>query len=96
MTDKFKFMDAAISWGESDRKDPKPFHYFASSAANWAVDEDLGKCLSKIRRADKTDGRVKVPFCWVWRVPVPKSEPYEIDLFTPQVEGAEFVDYVYY
>lgn len=75
----------------------KPFHYFASSFANWSCSDDLLDCLNKQKRADKNSG-LTVKCCSVFFVPVPddKDHPYKIENYAPQVEGAMQIDVVIY
>ena len=104
MTDSYPFAVEAINYestvrgmdGKAEPEIEKPFHYFASSFLNWATDADLGKCLNKIKKADRTDNRAKAKFCMVWRVPEKESAHYKISEFRPEVDGTEFIDYVYY
>lgn len=54
-------------------------HFYASSIARWSVSYDLQGLITRM----KADG---YPFN-VYLVPGPESRPYQIDLFTPQVDG---------
>jgi hypothetical protein len=55
----------------------QPFHYFASSAAQWLTGTDLDEILGKMKR----DG---YPFN-VYRVDLPASATYKINYYRPQV-----------
>jgi len=93
MTD-FDYRDASRKFYRASRPaDTKPFHYFVSSAANWTTDADLGRALKRQAKRDKAD---KIGRAWVFRVPLPPNAEYDINEYRPQVEGAEFLDYVTY
>lgn len=58
-------------------------HYFVTSCAEWRVGTDL----AELKRAFRRDG---LEF-GIWKVPAPLDAEYEIQMFRPMVEGAEFL-----
>ena len=71
---------------------PATSHWFVTSGMSWETGEDLQKCLTKCRRRDKEWTHLSgAPDIHIWLVPVPASEDYEIDNYTPQVKGAKFI-----
>lgn len=58
-------------------------HFFASSLGRWTVSYDLQGLVTRM----KSDG---LPFN-VYLVPGPENRPYEIDYFTPKVEGVQWL-----
>ena len=58
-------------------------HFFASSIATWMTGEDPEKIIKNM----KTE---RFNFN-LFFVPVPLEQDYEIDFYTPQVDGAVFL-----
>jgi len=77
---------------------PTEYHFFTSSQANWETSPSLYTCLRNQRRADKRLKNFIIKGCNVFKVPLPndKEHPYDIDNFTPQVEGTEWLHYEKY
>ena len=57
------------------------FHYLLMSAFTWEAGIDLHDLM---KRMDKR----KEGTYWVWYVPGPKDNAYDIEFYQPQVEGA--------
>jgi len=75
----------------------KQYHFFASSCLHWTADDNLEKCLKRQRLVDQCkESSFKATSAVVWKVPVPVKTPYEIDEYTPQIEGVVVIDRVTY
>ena len=59
------------------------FHFFASSIAEWQSNKDLDDLIQCMTRSG-------FPFA-VWYVPTNVTAGYEIQSYTPQVEGRVFL-----
>jgi hypothetical protein len=73
----------------------KRYHWFVTSAANWAADDKLSDALKRLRKADKSAFPNAKPFpVAIYRVPgTNKDTTYPIRNYVPQVEGVEFCGY---
>ena len=65
-------------------------HYFCSSAAGWAVHEDIVKCLEMQEKEDKEQG---MRGCGVFHVPVPVNQHYLIKVYQPEVKGLVYIGF---
>jgi len=55
----------------------EPLHYYASSAGEWRTDTNLDKLITDMKRS-------RLPFN-VYRVDLPASAAYRIEMFAPVV-----------
>ena len=62
------------------------YHFYASSVAQWATTNEARDLPALLELMDK-DG---YPYN-LFRVPVPHTSDYEIRMYQPQVEGAEWL-----
>jgi hypothetical protein len=62
-------------------------HYFVTTALHWSADEDLFKALKKNRKVHR---KMSIEY-FVYKVPVPISEPYTINGYRPEVKGVELI-----
>lgn len=70
----------------------KPFHYFGSTAYNWATGATRQEVIEKLARQAGTEAIKRNDkhsegqglYCWTCRVGVPQSTDYEISYFQPQ------------
>jgi hypothetical protein len=86
----------AIEYSEKNKEVPpiKPYHYFASSALNWAAKEDLGEVIEDMKRMNKANGKdFSCTTAALYKVPTPHKFSYSIENFVPVVEGVKFIDY---
>lgn len=70
--------------GETPYRD-EPYHYFASSVAQWRVDTDLVALLHDMAEAGYDFN--------VWLVHKPQNATYKIKAYAPDVEKLEFVGF---
>lgn len=79
---------------------PARVHYFTSSVCHWCADDDRAECERQQREADEEDqrkGGITSNGYNVWRVPGPcLTTFYKINHYSPQIEGAEFLEFVPY
>ena len=66
-------------------KEVQPFHFYASNAGTWRVDNDVVNLIKEM----KTD-KLGFTLCYV---PLPIDSNYEINFYTPQVEGIVYLGY---
>lgn len=59
----------------------KPHHWYATSIAEWAVDDNLDRLIAKMKRAGYDFN--------VFRVEQPLDASYKIESYTPQVAPGE-------
>jgi len=64
----------------------KDFHFYASSVAQWATTNEERDLPALLDLMDK-DGYTYALFL----VPVPYTADYEINMYQPQVKGAEWL-----
>lgn len=67
-------------------KHTKDYHFYASSAATWATttpDRDLAQLIELMQDEGLTFN--------LYRVPTPHDADYEIRMYQPQVQGAEWL-----
>jgi len=76
--------------------EPIEYHFFTSSQAHWRVNSSLYECIRSQKSADKRLKNFIVKGCNVFKVPGPSNSNYDIDNFTPQVEGTEWIHYEEY
>lgn len=68
----------------------KQFHYFGSTAFNWATGETRQEVITKLAKQAGTEilkRNVKASgglYCWTCRVEAPQGTDYEIRYFCPQ------------
>lgn len=65
---------------------PTGKHFFASSAATWAVTDDKRDLRALLKLMDKEGYTYNL-----FLVPVPHDTDYEIRMYQPQVEGTEWL-----
>lgn len=75
-----------------EKTTPKPFHFFGSTAYNWAIGDTRQEVIESLARMAGTDiikrndkhSEGNGLYCWLCRVDVPRDEEYEIAWFQPQ------------
>lgn len=74
------------------------YHFFTSSLAYWRTSSSLYKCMRDQRKADQSLNNFKVKGFNIYMVPLPndKDHPYDINNYTPQVEGTEWIHFEEY
>lgn len=70
---------------ESQGAAPTPFHFFASSTAEWLTDTDLESLIRRMKKCD-------YPFN-LFYVPADSKAAYDIRAYAPQVPGAVFIGF---
>ena len=58
----------------------QPRHFFAASMREWRVDQDIERLIRRMKKD-------KYAFS-LWYVPTAIEQDYDIERFTPQVNGA--------
>jgi hypothetical protein len=58
-------------------------HFFATSFCEWKVDEDIREVIKYMEKQ-------KYPYN-LWMIPLEEKENYNIEDFTPQVEGRVYL-----
>ena len=58
----------------------QPRHFFAASMREWRVDQDIERLIRRMKKE-------RFPFS-LWYVPTAVEQDYDIERFTPQVEGS--------
>ena len=71
-------------------EDQKPFHWYASSFANWQTGDDLFGVLKELHGADKRCG-YHPPSANVFMVPLASDVKYKIRNYEPDVEGLVYI-----
>lgn len=65
----------------------QPRHFFAASMREWRVDQDIEHLIRTMKKAGFAFS--------LWYVPVAVDQDYDIERFTPQVDGAVFLTTIY-
>lgn len=78
---------ANLTYGVQESQDAAnaPFHFFASSTAEWYVDTDLEALIRRMKKFD-------YPFN-LFYVPADSKDPYAIKAYAPQVPGTVFLGF---
>lgn len=66
--------------------DNREWHYFVTTITDWTAGKTL---LEAVNRLPKPS--IDFPYLAIWRVPGPKDAGYSIEMYAPNVEGAELI-----
>lgn len=67
-------------------------HFFATNHIEWVTAESFLKAVEKLEKGNKKAvGIYRADTFTVYHVPVPETSHYEINRYTPQVEGVVLV-----
>jgi hypothetical protein len=89
-----RFFTLYPNWDfQKHESEQQPFHWFASSYANWQTGTDLFEVLKGLAKRDKDEERrgLHVPSANVFWVPLSDSEKYQIRHGQPDVEGLVYI-----
>jgi hypothetical protein len=67
------------------QEDREPFHFFASSVAEWRTSENLDELIATMKK-------LEYPFN-LFFVPIAATAEYEIRQYSPRVEGTKFLGF---
>ena len=86
-------------------EEKKEYHYCCTSVVGFAMHDDMLQCILILQKEDKKETRVISTGCNVFKVPGPppsrrgengKPKGYPIEYYQPQVEGTQYIDFVFY
>jgi hypothetical protein len=70
---------------------PDDRHYFASTIIGWATGKTPYTALKRVTEMSIGSGVKQTPY-WLFEVPAPATEQYQIDMYEPQVPGTRRIE----
>jgi hypothetical protein len=67
------------------------FHFYIANSYEWRTSTDLAKLMTWAQKYGKASRMKSNPDYWAFYLPLNEKEPYQINWYQPQVEGAVYL-----